>query len=358
MYMQKKKSIRLNSQKEEVSVVLRKIQESPSLYYQYERLDDRWKQRFQDYCNRKKTLPLTYDPFFKRIFHPDSHPERLSRFLSSILGKKVKVIRILQGEEYLLDGGALLIMNLLVELEDGSLANCEIQKVPYKFPGQRMSCYSADLLLRQYRRVKGERGKDFQYADIKPVYTIVIYEKSAGAFHKHPDTYIHHGSMTFDSGLNLELLQEYWLIALDVFREFPYPKDRSEQTAWLALLATEDITDVENVVAEFPWLEEIYREMDHYLNKPEEVLNMFSEALKILDRNTVQYMIEEQMDQITEQNERIEAQQRQIKSNHARIMEQDKQIHSQEQQLSQKDVQIEAQLKEIARLQKLLEEKA
>ncbi len=379
MSMQKKRTIPSNRPQGELSVTLQKIKESPILYHQYECLDERWKQRFLDYCSRKKTLPLTYDPFFKRIFHPNLHPGRLSHFLSSILGKKVKVVRILQGEEYLLDGGALLIMDLLVELEDGSLANCEIQKVPYKFPGQRMSCYSADLLLRQYSRVKGERGAEFKYADVKPVYTIVIYEKSAGVFHQCPDTYIHHGATTFDTGLNLELLQEYWLIALDVFREFPYPRDRSEQTAWLSLLATEDTADVEKVVAEYPWLAEIYREMDNYLNKPEEVLNMFSEALKIMDRNTVQYMIEEQMDQIMDQYEQIEEQQKRIASQKEQIQHQEAQIHSQEAQihsqeaqihsqeaqihdqktqLSQKDLQIESQLKEIARLQKLLEEKS
>ncbi|MCI8894945.1 MAG: hypothetical protein HFI41_09890 [Lachnospiraceae bacterium] len=87
--------------------------------------------------------------------------------------------------------------------------------------------------------------------------------------------------------------------------------------------------------------------MDDYLNKPEEVLNMFSEALRILDRNTVQYMIEEQLDQIMEQSERIEEQQKQLDS-------QKEQLSQKDEQLTQKDEQIENQLREIARLQKLL----
>ncbi len=33
-----------------------------------------------------------------------------------------------------MDGGALLIMDILVELQDGSLANVEVQKVPYLVP--------------------------------------------------------------------------------------------------------------------------------------------------------------------------------------------------------------------------------
>lgn len=73
----------------------------------------------------EKTLPITYDPFFKCIFHSDVHPERLSRFLSSILGEKVKVVRILPQEDTLLDGTALLIMDILVELENGALCNVD-----------------------------------------------------------------------------------------------------------------------------------------------------------------------------------------------------------------------------------------
>ena len=50
-------------------------------------------------------------------------------------------------------------MDIVVELEDHSIANVEVQKIGYKFSGQRSACYSADLLLRQYKRVRGERGR-------------------------------------------------------------------------------------------------------------------------------------------------------------------------------------------------------
>ena len=64
-------------------------------------------------------------------------------------------------------------MDIVVELEDGSIANVEIQRIGYNFPGQRSACYSADLLLRQYKRVKGEQQKKFSYRNIKKVYTII-----------------------------------------------------------------------------------------------------------------------------------------------------------------------------------------
>ena len=40
-----------------------------------------------------------------------------------------------------------------------------------------MSCYSSDLVMRQYARARGERGKQFTYRDMKKVYTIIIFEK-------------------------------------------------------------------------------------------------------------------------------------------------------------------------------------
>lgn len=82
-------------------------------------------------------------------------------------------------------------MDIVVELEDGSIANVEVQKIGYVFPGQRSACYSADLLLRQYKRLKGEKGKKFSYRDIKKVYTIVFFERSTKEFHKHKDLYCH-----------------------------------------------------------------------------------------------------------------------------------------------------------------------
>lgn len=48
-----------------------------------------------------------------------------------------------------------------------------------------------------------------------------------------------------------------------------------------------------------------YQEMFAYRQKPEEVLGMFSEALRQLDKNTVQYMIEEQQKVIEEQKQNL-----------------------------------------------------
>ena len=329
------------------SMVIQYLKQSPLWHRQYQTLDAEWQRRFMDFCIGKRTLPLTYDPFFKRIFHPDVHPDRLSRLLSSLLEKQVKVVRILPQEDTLLDGGALVIMDILVELEDGSLANVEVQKIPYLFPAERMSCYSADLLLRQYSRVKGERGKDFKYNDIKKVYTVIFFEKSLPVFHDADQAYIHIGKTVFDTKLKLELLQEYCLIALDVFREIPYPKTRDERNGWISLLATENVEDAKLLIQDYPWLEEIYREMEGYMHRPEEALDMFSEALKILDRNTVQFMIDEQQEQLERQKLELEAKQQEINKKNEELKEKNEELKEKDEELKEKDEEIKALLKKI-----------
>ena len=147
--------------------VLDLLKESPILYNQYRKLNPDWKVRFMDVCSGKKTLPLTYDPIFKRIFNPDLHADRLSGFVSSLLGRNVRVIGILSNADSMIDGGTLLIMDLLAETEDGSLINVEIQKQGYAFPAERISCYSADLLMRQYVRVKGRKEKHLPIGILK-----------------------------------------------------------------------------------------------------------------------------------------------------------------------------------------------
>ena len=286
---------------------LDELKNNPSLYRKFQQLNESWRKRFLDFMTGKKTLPLTYDPFFKKLFQPDIYPERLSSLISSILGTDVTVCGILPNEESLLPANSMLIMDILVQMDDGSIANVEIQKIPYAFPAERMSCYSSDLVLRQYSRVKGEQGRNFTYNDLKKVYTIIFFEQSPADFKRGSlsQEYVHYGKTIFNTHLNLELLQEYFIITLDVFRENQYSKEKSTQNAWLSLLTSETVDDLERLVAEYPWMTGICQDMADYLYKPEEVLNMFSEALRILDDNTAQYMVDEMKKEIQEKDELI-----------------------------------------------------
>lgn len=269
-----------------------------------EALKNEWMERYVGFLEGTKTLPLTYDPVFKKIFDMEEHKERLEAFISSLIGIKVKVIGILQPGHRFTAEHSLVIMDLVVELEDGSVTNLEIQKVPYSFPPERASCYSADLLMRQYTRLKARKGKKFRYSDLKKVYTIVIFEKSNNKLKTKEGNYIYHGKTVFDNELKVDMLQEYIFVTLDEFIRIGYPKDDSERTGWLSLLATNEVKKAQELVEIFPWLKEIYEEMSRYKTQPMEVMSMFSEILAELDRNTVRDMVEEQQEEINRLNEK------------------------------------------------------
>ena len=81
-----------------------------------------------------------------------------------------KILKVLPNESARIAAeSSLLVMDIVVQFEDGSIANVEVQKIGYLFPGERSACYSADMLLRQYKRVRRELGKKFHYRDIKKV---------------------------------------------------------------------------------------------------------------------------------------------------------------------------------------------
>lgn len=282
--------------------ILGRLAESPELYDKYRRLSPALQQKFLDFCSGTSGLSICYDPVFKFIFHPENHPGRLSKFLSCVIGQKVKVKKVLANEgNRIVAESSLVIMDIVVELKDGTIGNVEIQKIPYLFPGQRAACYASDLVLRQYVKLKSQGGKRSVYKDLKPVYTIVIFETSSSEFHNFSDTYIHRGSVQFDTGLKMELLQNYIYIPLDVFRKIHHNQGiNCELEAWLAFLAYDDPEHIWELQERFSYFRELYQELVDFRKDVKGVLNMFSDALAILDKNTVEYMIELQEKELKE----------------------------------------------------------
>ena len=198
------------------------------------------------------------------------------------------------------DENSLLITDIVVELEDGSIVNVEIQKIGYMFPGQRCACYSSDLLLRQYKRVRDKSKSDkFSYRDIKTVYLIVFIEQSGKEFKAFPDTYLHHSKQVFDTGLELEMLQEFYMIPLDIFRQTQHNKGSiTKLDAWLHFISNDDPEVILRVMEAYPQFRTYYEELYQMCLNVEELMNMFSEELRILDRNTTLLMIDEMQEEM------------------------------------------------------------
>ena len=311
--------------------LLAEITENRNLRERFASWEKGQQEAFLDICTGVRGLKFLYDGFFKEILNPEYVPERFNDFLSCLLGQRVKVLKVLPGDSVrIADEASLLITDIVVELEDGSIANVEMQKIGYLFPGQRCACYSADLLLRQYKRVRGEKKKKFSYRDIKNVYTIVLFEKSPKEFHEYPEKYCHFFEQKSDTGLKLELLQKYVLIPLDIFAKYQQNRDINERRdAWLTLLACDEPEKIVAVIEKYPEFRQIYGEGYEICRNIERVMEMFSKELYELDRNTVQYMMDEQQEMIDAQKETIDTQQETIDTQRETIDAQQETIDTQ-----------------------------
>ena len=336
--------------------ILRDIRTHPSLFLQFQQWNQEEQEAFLDICSGARGIKVVYDGFFKEIFNSEFSPERLESLLSLLLNRKVRIQTVLPNDSVRLGSeSSLLYTDIIVELEDGSLSNIEIQRIGYAFPGQRSACYSADHLLRQYKRVRSKKGKHFTYRSIKSVYTIVFFETSPAEFHNFPHSYIHRFHQESDTGLTLELLQEYFFIPLDIFRKNMDNKIiGTELEAWLAFLSFDDPKRISELITCYPDFMTMYQDIYQICLNTEKVMHMYSKELAILDRNTIQYMMDEmqaqldekaaQLSQITEEltqkSEELNQKDEQLNQKDKQLNQKDKQLNQKDEQLNQKDEQL------------------
>ena len=124
--------------------LLAEIRESETLRRTFQGWPEEKQRIFLDCCTGARGVKMLYDSFFKEIMNPEKNPERIEELLSLLLDRQVRILKVLPLEGTRLAGAhSLVIMDIVVELEGGSLANVEVQKLGYRFPGQRSACYSA-----------------------------------------------------------------------------------------------------------------------------------------------------------------------------------------------------------------------
>ena len=204
---------------------------------------------------------------------------------------------------------------------------------------KRCACYLADLLMRQLARERAkakEQEVKFIYKSIKKVYTIVLMESSPSVYWECADAYIHHGKQIFNTGLKLDLLQEYFMVPLDVFRKMPHNKINKLE-AWLYFIGSDEPKDIYRVIEAFPEFKELYNELLMLRNKTKELVGMFDvikEALRAADEGTVEYMVEEQQREIAEQQRKLDEQKKTITEQSEQIAEQSEKLARHVQQMS------------------------
>ena len=326
--------------------ILKEINVNPSLTEKFNTLKPEQQQEFLDFCSGAKGVRILYDSFFKAIMNPDRNSSRLNAFLSLLLERKVTVVSVLSKESQIMPD-TLIVMDIIVRLEDGSITNVEVQRYGYAFPGQRAACYSADLLLRQYKQKHDQAAANDQrmnYRSLRPVYTIVLYESSPSEFHKFPRNYIHRFRQTSDTGLEMNLLEEYVFVPLDIFKKIVHNRKKinNDLEAWLAFFCIDEPEWILKLSENYPLFQKMYREIYEMCRDLEGVMQMYSKELQELDSNTVQYMIDQMQEAINQKD--------------ALLNQKDAQLNQKDAQLSQKDAKLNQQESLIAQLQSQLQE--
>ena len=347
--------------------VLKEIGENSGLQALFHNWAPDRREEFLDFCTGMKGVKILYDSFFKEIMSPEYTPDRLNRFLSLRLGKKVIIRQVLPNEGgRIADENTLLVTDILVEFEDGSLADVEIQKLGYAFPGERSACYAADLLLRQYKRARDRKSREkgkFSYKDIKDVYVIVLFEKSPVEFHTIEKEYLHQSVWSFDTGLELDLLQNFIFITLDIFQKNMENKSiENELEAWLMFCSTQDPERIIELIDKYPMFRQMYGGVYEVCRNMEKVMGMFSEELREMDRNTVQYMIDEMQATIDAQAAALEEEKKRREEEQKRHSEEQKRYEEEQKRHSEEQKRYEEEQKrhkeEYNKLQELIDAQA
>ena len=190
----------------------------------------------------------------------------------------------------------------------------------------------------------------------------------------------------------LPLLQKYHMISLDTFRKYRYSdiikgnidikkcdydedvyeKPLTDQMlrgrlAFLSLFVTETVDEAIAIQNIFPELSEIFDEMNEYLARPEEVLGMFSEALRILNHNTAVLMVDEYRKKYQEmennlrkemkKSQEMQQEMQEMQSNlNKEMQEQQKILDDKDKQINSQEEQHKKDLERIGELEAILKE--
>ena len=140
------------------------------------------------------------------------------------------------------------------------------------------------------------------------------------------------------------MLQNYIFVPLDIFRKtMEYKGISNKLDAWLAFLSMNSPEMIMELSSKYPEFKAMYEHVYNICQNVEKVMSMYSEELKILDQNTVRYMVDQMQEEIDSQR--------------AQLNSQKEQLVSQKNQLEIKDKQLEQQEKELQKLRRMLAEK-
>ena len=105
------------------------------------------------------------------------------------------------------------------------------------------------------------------------------------------------------------MLQEYIFVPLDIFRVLLHNRgiDKDNKLeAWLIFLSEEDPKWILELIRTYPEFEKLYLEVYRACLDTEVMMGIFSKELIEMDKNTVDFMIDEMQNTIDSQKEAID----------------------------------------------------
>ena len=145
----------------------------------------------------------------------------------------------------------------------------------------------------------------------------------------------------------MELLHNYIFIPLDIFRKKHQNENIStELDAWLTFLSTEEPDEIMRLCDAYPFFRDIYKHIYEICQNTEDVMGIFSEALAELDRNTVDYMI----DELKRSNEKLQGENEQLQGKNEQLQGEKEQLQGKNEQLQDENARLKEELDNMRKL--------
>ena len=132
----------------------------------------------------------------------------------------------------------------------------------------------------------------------------------------------------------MNLLQKYVFIPPDLFRNNMQNKGiKNKMDVWLAFLSMDDLDRIIRLITEYPEFKAMYQQVYEICRNVEAFMGIFSEELRIMDRNTVKYMVDQMQEEIDSQRQKLEQKDTQLKQKDTELEQKNNQLNNQEREI-------------------------
>ncbi len=255
-------------------------------------IPDEYKRELLAVVDGEKLANLYTDAIVKKVFSPDTHPERLEFLLQHIMNDKDLQVNHSASNESIMNSkfSKKVISDIPAWLKDHRRADLEIQAAAQNYIYNRTDIYSSEMLLIQYSVDEGQRKDEMNYEKVKGVIIIVLMVKSPKIFKDYKtDRYIHRITKAkADSGMEFPMLRQMAFVQLDkALEEYlagTYNKDEDvELLELLAMIADINNEKVRNDTEGKMFFDDIRKDVIEFSADKEVQTMLLEEKMAILD---------------------------------------------------------------------------